>query len=212
MARDPRDTSSLNTSNTSDDASHATPDDTDNLLPTHEPGVDERYIPVGFQFNDMICITPESAVGGVLVDSPAGSGTIIYPSFSTAVHDAWGYLEEDYSVDRETPLMGEAVPPELREARRAFTALLDRYEKNGFSADLAKELDKLCCKYTPYHIVQIESVLPDGLEWLLDLAFERLDEDDEEALASAPPRDEFDLHNPEHIAWLQEQLEFLPYQ
>jgi hypothetical protein len=223
MTMDPRDNTSHNTSSDTSDTPNATPHDADDLLPTdepdvdHVPDVDERYIPVGMQAYDIICLTPESAVGGLLVDSPAGSGPRIYPDFSTAVRDAWGELEGDYSVDGQTPLLGEAVPPELREARRAFTALLDHFEEDGFSSDLAEELDDLCCQYTPYRVVQISYVLPAGLQSLLDMAYgeedaeDAEDAEDEEALASAPPRDKFDLHDSKHMEWLEKQLEYLQY-
>lgn len=208
MARDSRDNTSQNTTG---DTSNATPNDAVTLLPTTELEVDERDIPVGMQLIDIVSITPESAVGGLLVNSPAGSGPVIYPDFRTAVRDAWGEFEAGYSVDGRKPLMGEAVPPELREARRSFKALLDRFERDGFSAYLAEELNELSAECTPYRVVEVSYVLPEGLEDLLDTAYRCLDEEDEEALASAPPRDAFDLHDPNHLEWLEKQLDFLQY-
>lgn len=173
--------------------------------------IDEQDIPVELQLNDAICLTPESAVGGLLVNSPAGSGPVIYPDFHTAIRDAWGQFESEYTVHGK-PRMGEAIPPELREGRRAFKVLLDRFEHEGYSSDMAQELNDLCYKYTPYRIVEVDFVLPDGLEMLLETAYGRLDdEEDEAARVSAPPRDEFDLDDPAHLEWLAQQLDFWRY-
>jgi len=175
-----------------------------------EPDIDEQDIPVDIQVGGAVCLTPVSAVGGLEVNSPAGSGPMIYPDFRTAIRDAWGTFELDYAAQGK-PRMGEALPIELREGRQAFKSLLDRYEREGFDPDLAQELNKLCCKYTPYRIVDISYVLPDGLNDLLDTAYGGLDEEDVEVVASTPPRDEFNLDNPEHLEWLAKQLDYWEY-
>lgn len=206
------------TKNSRDDTPDPMSDTAAGDPPANEPEVDEedeQDIPYGIQLQDIICLTPESAVGGLEVDSFAGSGPVIYPDFRTAILDAWGVFEDHYGLHGK-PLMGKAVSPEAREGRQAFEALLDRFEQDGFTSDLAQELRDLCSEYTPYRIVEVSYVLPDGLDDLLDTAYGRLEEDEEdeeakEARASAPPRDQFDLHNPAHLEWLANQLEFWNY-
>lgn len=180
--------------------------------------IDEQDIPVEPQLQDVICLTPESAVGGLDIDSMAASGPVIYPDFRTAIRDAWGQFEWEYAKGGK-PLMGDAVPPKLREGRRAFKALLDRFEYEGYSSELANEVYNLSSKYTPRRVVEVSYVLPDGLDDLLDTAYGRLEEAEEdeenekakEARASAPPRDKFDLNNRKHLEWLANQLEFWNY-
>lgn len=184
----------------SDNAQGGTSDD--------ESDVDDQDIPIGMQFDGIIGLTPISAIGGLEVNSFAGSGPVIYPDFRTAIRDAWGEFESDYGLNGK-PLTNEAISPEMREGRRDFKALLDRFEHESFSADIAQALRDLCYKYTPYRIVDISYVLPDGLEDLLETAYGRLEEgQDEEAMASAPPRHEFDLNDRKHLDWLANQLAF----
>jgi hypothetical protein len=118
------------------------PDNAAGGTPANESDVDEVYeqdIPVDIQLADIICLTPESAVGGLEVDSFAGSGPVIYPDFRTAIRDAWGEFES-HSGLYGMPLTDETDSPELRTGRHAFKALLARFDRDGYSPDMAQEL------------------------------------------------------------------------
>lgn len=100
--------------------------------------VEEDAIPdLPVSMNNLIEVTPESVFVDALVNSPAGSGAIMYPDFATAVWTTWAIgLESYYHGDGAPKSMGEAAPPALRAGRRAFRALLDRYTAAGYSREL----------------------------------------------------------------------------
>lgn len=148
-------------------------------------------------------------VASVLVNSPGGSGLTIYNDFSTALRDAWALgLEGSYQLETDKRLMGEDAPPELREGRRAFKTLLDRYDEERYTASMADEFNALTAKHCKDYCVTIDAVLPDDLAEVLDMAYpDDVDDVDDVDLDDAPPREEFDLFNDDHLAWLQKRLE-----
>ena len=52
--------------------------------PANKSAVDERNIPVGAQLPTSFVLRPNSAVGGLNVNNPASSGSVICPDFRSA--------------------------------------------------------------------------------------------------------------------------------
>lgn len=176
-------------------------------MTTHydEADIGERDIPSGNQAGAQVELTPESVIAFVSVNSPAGSGTAVFSDFGTAVRQSWALgLEEGYAE----PVNGAPVPPTLLEGRRAFKALLDRYEREGYQPGRAEELDTLNRTYCDAgYAIDIVHVLPNDLEDVLELCFP--DDDREEWPEGVPEHADFDLDNPVHMALLEQRLKEL---
>ena len=169
------------------------------------PDVEERDIPSGRQQWSMVEVTPNSVIVSWEVNSPAGSGIVVHNSFGTAILDTWSIgLEYEYGWKK---IMGDEAPPKLREGRRAFKALLDRWKEKGYTPEMATELEHLNATYGTYGAMTVEEVLPYDLGKVLDMCYP----DDWET--DGPPgitsRADFDLDNPRHLELLQRRLEEL---